>query len=336
MKIQEHNIDSDETGYENEVYRASVKAFTYPVKDIQESKADQGVVTQVTSCGPHTPIHIPISLGVGEELILPISVFGKKDCTGATITLNYGHVEEGKEGGFYTREVSVPILTTVVCAMSFRNVDVLHSTKTIDQVPDTDDVQDWMLHPRLSVTKTKSENTFLLTFDLANEWDEVFQVSFEVYDDSPVPILTQTTLIHPNVTKRIILPITRITVPQDRVQQPIPTLPGKQFVVSEKEYHEGLSRALFWYKEEFVGGLQRRGRLVMKWVGSNNRSGYLSFRSFQMTPAVLSIIKTDVIEILGTVLEDEHVTRTNNAYTCKTNYLTRVQWKITNHSGITS
>ena len=50
------------------------------------------------------------------------------------------------------------------------------------------------------------------------------------------------------------------------MQLPIPTPPGKQFIIKTgPKYSEGISRALFWYREELIGGLNSRGRIVMKW-----------------------------------------------------------------------
>jgi hypothetical protein len=180
---------------------------------------------------------------------------------------------------------------------------------------------------------------FLLTFDLHNEWDEPFKVVFDIFNDEndTNPTDSSTTIIHAGVTKRIILPISKIQLPKDMAKKPIPTAPGKQFVVSRssQEYPEGLARALFWYKEELVGGLERRGRLVMRWSCTNHRSGILSFRSFPMSPGFFAIIKADPIKIRGKFIEDDGVEMVaSTRYKCRSNHLCNLQWEITNLSEV--
>lgn len=137
------------------------------------------------------------------------------------------------------------------------------------------------------------------------------------------------TILHAGVTKRIILLISRIELSRYATQQPIPTPAGKQFVVgkSDQTISEGFSRALFWYREELIGGLLRRGRVVIRWSCSNNRSGILSFRNLVLKPSYLAIIKTDPIKIEANILgTDDEKTRINE--------LTTIEWKITNLKGI--
>jgi hypothetical protein len=84
-------------------------------------------------------------------------------------------------------------MLTVITAFTFRNVDVLHSNKTTltDATPPVaiaeknDSIEEIMLNPRLSRVSNNPEiadNTFLLTFDLFNEWDEPFKIIFDIYD----------------------------------------------------------------------------------------------------------------------------------------------------------
>jgi hypothetical protein len=254
-------------------------------------------------------------------------------------------VLEKEDESFYTREITIPFLLTVVRAMSFRNIDVLHSSqskkliKTSVALAERGSVTDMMLNPRISACENTSlmENMFLLTFDIHNEWDEPFKVTFDIYnvENEITPSDSSTTIIHPGVTKRIILPLSRIEISKSQAKKAIPTVPGKQFVISAgQQYPEGLTRAFFWYKEELVGGLERRGRLVMRWVCSNHRNGFLAFRSFEMTPSLLSIIKTDPIQISGRFVLGEHVDEiTKHHYKCQTNNLCTLEWTIKNWSG---
>jgi hypothetical protein len=83
---------------------------------------------------------------------------------------------------------------------------------------------------------------------------------------SHLPTASTTTIVHAGVTKRVILPISKIDIDKNASSQPIPTLPGKQFLVSENSAEEGLNRALFWYRESLIGGLEHRGKLIVRWA----------------------------------------------------------------------
>lgn len=188
---------TEENAYETEVYQKSIRAF-FPIKAHSASSilsADVGAISQMTFIGELQPIKLDEVLQPGDQTSISLGVFGKRNCTGGQVQISYGNVSEaGSKELFFTRELSVSFLLTVVPALSFRNPDTLHysATSTPNVSPSlvavterSLSVEEIMMNPRLSTTMNESNdenNTFILTFDLRNEWDEPFKVTFDIYN----------------------------------------------------------------------------------------------------------------------------------------------------------
>ncbi|KAJ3273986.1 hypothetical protein HDV01_003656 [Terramyces sp. JEL0728] len=343
----EDNIDSV---YETEVYQKSIKAF-YPLDEVQQPFATEpypknSIVSHMTKVGHLEPVKVKISLAPGEQHTIHLGVFGKKDCTGGTIRLSYGSIGKDQKDTFFTRELVVPFLLTVVNALQFRNADILYHTNSSSYEPvdalltpneRSISVEEMMMNPRLStsVEADGDNNSFLLTFDIRNEWDEPFKVTFDIFDDEEAtnPKSSSTTILHANVTKRIILPVNRLILSREHVQKAIPTPPGKQFIVGQSTaVPEGQHRALFWYREAIIGGLSCRGRLVIRWACSKRRSGILTFRNFELTPRMLHIVKSSTVNIDVKLDSSDNLEQTGPAeYKCNKHSLVNSKWTISNY-----
>jgi Transport protein Trs120 or TRAPPC9, TRAPP II complex subunit len=211
------NNETDESPFETEVYQKSIRAF-YPLSAVSfpdSITSNTGAISQMTHVGGLEPTKLDIELNPGEQVVVKLGVFGKRNCTGSQVQLSYGYVTNLEES-FYTRELCIPFLLTVVQSLSFRNVDLLHyadshkagEKPSVMAVTERSlSVEEIMMNPRLStglMHDSDSKNTFLLTFDFRNEWDEPFKVTFDIFDD-PVslnPTSSTTTLLHAGVTKR--------------------------------------------------------------------------------------------------------------------------------------
>ncbi|KAJ3404106.1 hypothetical protein HDV05_007358 [Chytridiales sp. JEL 0842] len=250
-------------------------------------------------------------LECGERMDLEIGVFGKKWCSGATVVIDYGDVAVStEEEHYYVRQLTVPILMTVQPAMEIQNWDILPLRGPLS----TTSVLDfWSQSARLSDSETgsvteevppilqkalsledmfvdhfKSEQTlerdadyFIVTFDIRNVWQQPLEVEFDVYSDSDSskPETTIKMIVYPNLTKRIILPVHRITMTDTECNEPIPMPSWKQFVLSRSEKlspdQHKIRRSIFWMKEFLIGGLKHSGRVVGRWNCGRGRHGVL-------------------------------------------------------------
>ncbi|KAJ3259683.1 hypothetical protein HK103_001944 [Boothiomyces macroporosus] len=297
------------------------------------------MISHMTKVGHSEPVRLKILIAPGEQHTIHLGVFGKKDCTGGTIRLSYGSIGEDQKEVFFTRELVIPFLLTVVDALQFRNADILYYTNSsnnepVDALLTPNDrsisVEEMMMNPRLStsVEADGDTNSFLLTFDIRNEWDEPFKVTFDIFEseEDTTPKSSSTTILHANVTKRIILPVSRLLLPREHIQKPIPTPPGKQFVVGQAtRVPEGLRRALFWYREAIIGGLSCRGR-------SKRRSGILTFRNFELTPRMLHIVKSSTVNIDVKLSSADQLEQTGPLeYRCSKHSMVNSTWTISNY-----
>ncbi|KAL5039848.1 hypothetical protein BDV3_003227 [Batrachochytrium dendrobatidis] len=284
---------------------------------------------------------------------------------------------------FYTRLVVMPVLLTVRPVITVHNVDfLLHSHNElsaaqvlvgspVDPVAVPNELEDqahsraasvgdMMTEPRLAdaVMDAMQDDDqvrmlFVMTFDVHNKWNEPFHLNFDLYEDDEtnVPTSTYDAVIHSGASKRIILPLKRITLPQSEVEKSIPTPAWKQYILNKTAMQspegEALSRAIYWYRESLVGGLSHRGRILTHWTCSRSRQGILSLRDFTPTQRMLHIVKSESISLIPTVTlctnalnsdqtdsADTHSTLVRlqpGSFQCQIKTLIRLEWQITNH-----
>ena len=197
IRIQENVLPSEESSvYESEVYQRSVRAF-YPLQDCKfPEKLDYttGAIKQMTFIGDLMPVKLDAVLEPGNHLTINLGVFGKRRCNGGIVQLSYGNVESIES--FFTRELTIPFILTVVQALSFKNPDLIQyigpksntagSPSLLAVSERSLSVEEIMMNPRLATTVNGAEdnasNTFLFTFDVHNEWDEPFRMTFDVFN----------------------------------------------------------------------------------------------------------------------------------------------------------
>ncbi|KAJ3078942.1 hypothetical protein HK102_004126, partial [Quaeritorhiza haematococci] len=150
----------------------------------------------------------------------------------------------------------------------------------------------------------------LFTFDLKNLWSHPFEVSFEIYDDEDqlAPSSVSTTIVHAGCTKRVILPIQRINLPETLVNLAIPTSDWRQHVVGKvrkftSKVEQRTRQAMFWYKEALVGGLKQPGLLVAKWNCSSDRAGQLNLRNLRLNNPMLNVLKMEQVSYSVRMIE---------------------------------
>lgn len=67
--------------------------------------------------------------------------------------------------------------------------------------------------------------------------------------------LSASRLITPGATERLLIPFPRLSIPSSALEEPIPTLSDRQYVVDKRKKSEDVIRRekeLFWYREEML------------------------------------------------------------------------------------
>ncbi|TPX33913.1 hypothetical protein SmJEL517_g03387 [Synchytrium microbalum] len=266
------------------------------------------------------------------------------------------------ESNFYTRELVVPVLLTVHRTLEALSLDVLlmgglgpvePSASTKITVNRSLSLEDLVTDPvgiseeekAVGVIPADQRNEYaLITFDLRNSSTAVFEVTFDLYADEEKSDVVEkgfqvTTVVHAHQTKRIVLPIKRIYLSEAVAHQPIPFPDWRQFVRTQRpkfsEWEEHIRRALFWYKEELVGGLEGRGRVVGRWLTSKGRQGNFSLRNVYLTPPMLSSLQREQVSFQARVIPLEGSTQTirtisSARYVCPVRECVVLEWTVTN------
>nr|KAJ3417820.1 hypothetical protein HK105_000755 [Polyrhizophydium stewartii] len=368
--------------YEQDIHVRSTRAFWLDESDtaaaamllaeqakLRPTESALGVVGRIAE---PQGVRVPVTLAPGESVELVFGVFGKRDCTGATIVIDYANLENAdrSDSVFYARQIVLPVLLTVQPVLAAYNVDFLlhsHDEQTLSgansplgaesaerSVPRADSIGDMVIDPRLSdavmdamPSDDQVRTSFVLTFDLHNSWNEPLQVRFDMYEDdsSDLPTGTYRAIIHSGVAKRwgFGAKFRLLSV----VHQAIPTPSWKQYILDKTKVvtpeGEALRRAVFWYREYLVGGLNHRGRILAHWRCSKDRFGVMQMRGFTITERMLHVLKSESISMVPTLAAhvvggagdgvdagDAVVRVRPDFYTCRIRSYARLEWRITN------
>ncbi|KAJ3295871.1 hypothetical protein HDU79_008223 [Rhizoclosmatium sp. JEL0117] len=276
-------LEKVETIYERDIYEHHIRAFWLENSEGDSHSEGRGAGYFARVGPPKALEKIDVNLKTGDKITVDIGVFGKKLCTGGTIVFEYGNVTYPEDISntenadfFYCRQAIVPIILSVEKPLALHNISVfnINNREAAVAVKDRDisraiSLEDLVIDQsalalRDSVVginegRRLNSDHFILSFDLQNVWTLPFEVSFDIYDDAEVNSLpvTISAYLYPGTTKRIILPIKRIYLPESQTILPIPLPTWKQFVVGRIEklsYQEDkFQRLAFWLREALVG-----------------------------------------------------------------------------------
>ncbi|CAG8526638.1 6126_t:CDS:10 [Ambispora leptoticha] len=294
------------------------------------------------------PTERKVNLLPNNELILNISVFGKRGCTYGTIQIDYGYIDRPdsvSEAIFFTRQVFYPVLLTVHQHLEPLTMDILNFKPIADNGSSIinnhnghiDKSTRKQVEELLKITRfnEKSESELdneycLLTFDIRNVWHIPFNVTFSVEEvDSPNQV-NISTCIQPSATTRIILPIKRISLTENEIMKPIPSLFDKQFVVSKEpkgtKEQERLILSLFWYREFLLK------KLTATWeCPTGHQKGTIDIRSLRLNKSMLNILRINDISFFVEIQEAPHITKLSlNRFRCPVNEFVHIRFVVFN------
>ncbi|KAI7903009.1 TRAPP II complex [Cokeromyces recurvatus] len=247
----------------------------------------------------------------GEKKTIQVHVYGKRGCQGGTIQVDYGYMKryQGLENtnsslSVYTRQLYLNVLITVYQSLEPLKWDIVYLRQDLPASEEVYAVQQRQItkaEDLLLVTCNNTEdqdrnNYCLITLDVFNRWTIPFEIQFSINnndsskEDNP---FLYTTIIQPESTTRIILPLKRFYLPFEICRQEIPSFePYKQFVVTQGHSlnEERLER--FWYREELLK------RIKATWQ-SRSRTGELNLRtSLRLNEIQLGVLKKEDVEFI--------------------------------------
>lgn len=228
----------------------------------------------------------------GGKVALSVTCLGKVGCTSGAIHVLYAHAHRQGKGqtdaiqqAFYARELTYPLTVTVYqmleCYdMSIMPVDAIDSLPSRTNVPTVgaDDFHHWCLF------SIEVRNTYGLPFEV------MFTRSQDGLEDE-----TDSSIVSPGCTSRIILPVRRLRLGDDVISQPSPTLTDRQLVITKSNLskeEEQARREAFWYREELLKIIRARWKET-----TSNRFGDLSLRQQPVTMHMLNAFKADQVHV---------------------------------------
>lgn len=131
-----------------------------------------------------------------EKITLQLGIYGKNNCTGGSLVLEYGSINDrsNSESVFYTRQLRVPFILTVRSALMAKNMDLLafHShnqdlaTERLHERGFSE--EELILDPFSEGLSDQAEDpsdiseTCYLTFDVQNSGAVSFEIFWDIYD----------------------------------------------------------------------------------------------------------------------------------------------------------
>ncbi|TFK29959.1 hypothetical protein FA15DRAFT_677283 [Coprinopsis marcescibilis] len=242
------------------------------------------------------------TIAPNQNLTLNVQCFGKVGCTHGTIHLSYSCIEREEQESaevFHIRQLSYPLSVTVYHMLECHEMDILPFPSYVDN----QEFQDRLIEgKRKGLVLEENWGWCLFSIEVRNAYGLPFDVTFSRMKDGK-PAASTLTTIPPGSMSRIVLPIKKIVLPDNVINQPVPTLSDRQFVVTKSDLTDSeqkLQRELFWYREELLktvkGYWQETGGI---------RSGELSLRSQRMTLYMLETLRLEAAEIQMTLASQE-------------------------------
>ncbi|KAI6022691.1 TRAPP II complex [Pisolithus marmoratus] len=236
----------------------------------------------------------------GGKIVLSVTCLGKAGCTSGAFHVLYAHVHRQGKGqtqqAFYARQLTYPLTVTVYqmleCYdMTIVPVDAVDSLRSKAIVPTigVDDCHMWCL----------------FSIEVRNTYGLPFEVTFTRSQDG-IEDETDSSVVPPGCTSRIILPVRRLRLDDDVISRPIPILTDRQHVIMKSNLsteEEQARREAFWYREELLKIIRAQWKET-----TSNRFGDLSLRQQPMTMYMLNAFKADRVRVdMSFILPDsEH------------------------------
>ncbi|KAI8877388.1 Trs120-domain-containing protein [Backusella circina FSU 941] len=325
--IQPINPDlSEEEQYELELYTKGTRVFSW-----------EGTSERTSSDFIGKKIWLP----PGEAIEIKVKVYGKRDCRGGTIQVDYGYLDRAvkdifdteKPNMFYTRQLYLNVMITVYQNLDPFNWDIVylrHSIPASKQALEhaienirshnkgSQPIEDLLLITQSIDLENQELNEFcLVTLDVRNSWTTPFEVDFTMDNEDDKPGFKIRIL--PGSTTRVILPLKRLFLSPEACKEPIPSFdPNKQFVVSQgpkmSEEQQQARLQMFWYREQLLNRIKANWR-----CSATGRSGILNLRpSSRLSALQLAILKKEDIEFFIDVKNALKISRRRLSCECGT------------------
>lgn len=267
---------------------------------------------------------------------LDLEIVGKLDVKEANLVLEYSY--QKNTIAEYIRSLSIPVSLTVYPSVELAGCDIIPLTSNTS-IGDMESKTCWQFLKEVSEEHHNLADFCLIALDFVNMWSEEMEIVIQYRMDGssgakePRMFITSEQLqTRKNV--RMFVPIKRMDLDEQLLEQKIPSLRNKQFVVDKKtplaEQH--FIKHSFWYKEEILKHLSAIWK-VSSSVSSSmylGRSGEINMRGFRFSSRMIENIRVEKVKLKLKLLNDQDIVQDlNNVYL---NQFYTVRIEITNRN----
>lgn len=210
-----------------------------------------------------------------EEIELEIEITGKRGMTQANLVIDYGvAVNEF----VYTRQCDIPIRVMVNPSTDLAGCDFI---PLISKNVDSSKGDIWKF---INSNGDDYNDYVLFIIDLRNCWNKTMNVALNYEKFKTVENIV------PMDTKRFIIPIHRVDLDYQALGE-IPSFSNKQYVISKISKNEdNFIKQAFWYRDYLLKKISGRWSV-------GDVEGDVEFRGIRLSQRMLSILKTDKVDI---------------------------------------
>lgn len=285
---------------------------------------------------------------------IDVSLWGKRGMTFGSVMLEYGNNPEHQPLQ-YIRRIDIPIKVSVYSSIEISSCDVIPVFNS-DEIFNTNShllsktgkARFWSyLNSRLGEGE-KLTDYCLLVIDFRNSWTadlkvELTSSSFPLFDDDMLPLVDDTgdeslkvsleSVIGHGKTEKFLLPIKRISLSEELLSTPIPSLRNKQFIVdnSTPKEEQDFVREAFWYRKALLKYI--KGTWKTTGDSGSQIHGEIELRGIRLSWKMLNILRVDTVEIEHKIFyQDQLITESDSLsykldleklYTIKTTVINR-------------
>lgn len=246
-----------------------------------------------------------------EQFHLDIEIMGKLGVKEASLVLVYSHQKDSSNE--YQRTLTIPLNLTVYPSVELAGCDIIPLTSNTRFSKDNYGPC-WNYLRDMNGQGQNSSQFCLVALDFVNMWSEQMEVCIssnepKELNGKPIPSFEFTCFIQSRKNARVFVPLLRMDLDDDHLNQRIPSLRNKQFILDTKTpaAEQIFYKRSFWYREEILKRIRASWKVSATVKDSINagRSGEIDIRGFKFSSKMIEILEIEKISIVLQLLDDK-------------------------------
>lgn len=246
-----------------------------------------------------------------EQFYLDVEIMGKLGVKEASLVLTYSHQKELSSE--FQRSLTIPLNLTVYPSVELAGCDIIPLTSNTRFSEDNCDPC-WKYLRDLKRQGQNLSQFCLVALDFVNMWSEQMEICVDCnepneLDKRTLPPFSFICNIHSRKNIRVFVPLLRMDLDDDYLNQRIPSLRNKQFVLDTKTpaAEQLFHKRSFWYKEEILKRIKASWKVSVTVEDSIHagKSGEIDIRGFRFSSKMIEILEIEKIGISLQLLDEK-------------------------------